>query len=423
MTGFLLKGLLRDRSRSLFPTIVVMTGVMLTVVLYSWIQGAGVDMIRAGANFATGHVRIMTRAYAEEANRMPNDLAYIGVAGLLTELRRDYPDLIWQSRTHFGGLLDVPDSSGETRSQGPVAGFAVDLFSPDSRETQTLNLEHALVRGRLPAHPGEVVLTDEFARRLGIEPGATATLIGSTMDGGMTTANFTVVGTVRFGIGAMDRGAMIADIADVQQALDMPDAAGEVLGLFPEGRYNEKRMQAVAADFNSRHPAGDDFAPVMRTLLDEGGFASSMTLFRMFTAIITFVFVLAMSLVLWNAGLLGSLRRYGEFGLRLAIGENKGHVYRSLIAESLLIGVGGAAAGTVLGLLISFYLQKHGFNATGMMQNASMMMPDVFRAQVTPGSFVIGFIPGIAATLLGAAISGLGIYRRDTAKLAKELES
>ena len=39
--------------------------------------------------------------------------------------------------------------------------------------------------------------------------------------------------------------------------------------------------------------------------------------------IMVFVFSVAMSLVLWNAGLLGGLRRYGEFGMRLAIGEEK----------------------------------------------------------------------------------------------------
>ena len=62
------------------------------------------------------------------------------------------------------------------------------------------------------------------------------------------------------------------------------------------------------------------------------------------------VFLLAMSIVLWNAGLLGGLRRYGEFGMRLAIGEEKGHVYRTLIYESILIGIIGTIAGTIAGI-------------------------------------------------------------------------
>ena len=53
---------------------------------------------------------------------------------------------------------------------------------------------------------------------------------------------------------------------------------------------------------------------------------------------------------MWNAGLIGTLRRYGEFGVRLAMGESKGGVYRSLLAEAVIIGILGSIAGTILGL-------------------------------------------------------------------------
>ena len=141
MIKFLFKGLLRDRSRSLFP-------ILLTVVFYGWIQGALTNMIDASARFGTGHVKVMSRAYADEVDQIPNDLALIGVEKLTQDLRQQYPGLIWVSRIKFGGLLDIPDELGETRDQGPVAGMAVDLFSAVTREWEILNLEDALVRGR-----------------------------------------------------------------------------------------------------------------------------------------------------------------------------------------------------------------------------------------------------------------------------------
>ena len=39
MIKFFIKGLLRDRSRSLFPLLTVVIGVFLTVVFYCWVQG------------------------------------------------------------------------------------------------------------------------------------------------------------------------------------------------------------------------------------------------------------------------------------------------------------------------------------------------------------------------------------------------
>ena len=182
----------------------------------------------------------MSRAYAREADQAPNDLALNGVGSLMAELARDHPGLVWTPRIRFGGLIDIPDEKGETRVQGPAAGLAVDLRSPGSPERELLNLEKAVVRGRLPERPGEILLSDGFAARLGIGPGATATLIGATMYGSLVVRNFVVSGTIHFGVTAMDRGAIVADLTDVQAALDMEDAAGEILGFFRDSLYRKE---------------------------------------------------------------------------------------------------------------------------------------------------------------------------------------
>lgn len=423
MIAFLFKGLIRDRSRSLMPLLTVIAGVMLTVLMYSWVKGNENEIIRASANFSTGHVKAMSRAYAENADQIPNDLAYIGVKELVSELKLRYPRMRWTPRIRFGGLLDIPDEYGETRSQGPVAGLAVDLLSLQSPEREILNLDEALTHGRLPERPGEVLVSEEFAQRLGMDIGETATLVSSTMYGSMTTHNFTVVGMIRFGISAMDRGAMLVDITDAQYALDMNDAAGEILGFFDDYIYRDKQSQDMAKVFNVQYTNDGEFSPLMVTLREQGGLAQTLDMASSVSTVLIAVFVAVMSVVLWNAGLMGSLRRYGEIGVRLAIGEEKTHIYRTLIMEALMIGVIGSVIGTALGIAISYYLQVQGLDISAMLKNASMIISDVMRAQVTPASFIIGFIPGLLATFLGTAISGLGIYKRQTSQLAKEFEA
>jgi putative ABC transport system permease protein len=51
------------------------------------------------------------------------------------------------------------------------------------------------------------------------------------------------------------------------------------------------------------------------------------------------------------------------------------------------------------------------------------MLNNVIRTEITPVAFVIGFIPGLIANVVGAAIAGIGIYKRQTASLMKELEA
>jgi len=138
---------------------------------------------------------------------------------------------------------------------------------------------------------------------------------------------------------------------------------------------------------------------------------------------IVVIFIIAMGIVLWNAGLIGGLRRYGEFGLRLAIGESKHEIYRSLIAESFLVGTVGSIIGVIAGLLISWYFQVVGINYGDAMKDATFLMPSVMRAHISLTTYYIGFVPGIISTVVGSMLAGIGIYKRQTANLFKELES
>lgn len=423
MLKFLVKGILRDHHRSRFPILIVSAGVMLTVLIHCWISGVLGEMIDTSAAFATGHVKIMSRAYAENEGQLPNDLALSGIKSLVAELNQDYPDMTWVERIKFGGLLDVPDSNGETRSQGPVMGMAVQLFSASSGEIERLNIEKSLVKGRMPEKSREVLISDQFAEKLEVSPGDMVTLMSSTMYGGMAMQNYTIAGTISFGVVAMDRSAMIMDFADAQIVLDMVDSAGEILGYFESNVYSDEKARNVVAAFNSQYEQdNDEFAPIMFRLGEQNGLDSMLEYISSFIGMFILIFVAAMSIVLWNAALIGGLRRYGEVGLRLAIGENKGHVYSSMLLESVFIGFVGSVVGTVIGLGISYYLQTVGFDISDSLQNVTMMIPSVFRAHVTSQAYYIGFIPGLFSTVLGTALAGIGIYRRNTARLFKELE-
>ncbi|MEE9166571.1 MAG: FtsX-like permease family protein [Candidatus Neomarinimicrobiota bacterium] len=414
---------MRDRQRSLIPILIVAIGVWITVFLHAYIEGVFNDLLDSTARFSTGHVKVMSRAYAENENQKPNDLALLGVDQITADLQQQYPEMTWSKRIQFGGLLDIPDETGETRSQGPVFGMGVDLLSPGSSEIAILNIEKAIVSGRLPQNPGEILISDELARRLEVQPGETATLLTSTMYGSMTVYNFTVVGTIRFGVLAMDRGAMIADITDIEQALDMVDASGEILGYLENRIYDDEKAAVIVDRFNAYHSGvEDEFAPVMGKLKELSNLGEYLAMGENYSGILISIFVLVMSIVLWNVGLLGGLRRYGEVGLRLAVGEHKGHVYRSMIYESVFVGLVGSVFGTALGLGSAYWLQTQGLDISSMLKNVNMMFPAVIRAEITSETYYIGFFPGLFSMVLGTALSGIGIYKRQTAQLFKELE-
>lgn len=428
MMYFLIKGLLRDRSRSLFPVIIITITVTIVIFAIGFMKGSMNSVFQSTAVIISGHEKVVTRAYKEESQMLPNDLALLNVDQIIRNLDKEYPDHFWSPRITFGGLLDMPDKNGETRDQGPVYVLGIDLLKTGSRIIEIWELDKNLVNGRLPKTFNEALISQKLADKLNITVGDTATYIGTTMHNAFTTYNFTIVGTFDLQKGQADSQMMLVDISGARKALDMENAASEILGFTHSLFYDDDKAVSLRSNYNENYSDSSDiFSPVMMALRDSSQQMGDMVEFvDAFLMIIGTIFLIIVMVVLWNMGLMNGLRRYGEIGLRLAMGESKGVVYRSMIVEAVIIGLTGTMIGTGLGLSIVYYVQENGIDyseVVATMSTASMVMPNVFYAKITPDLYYIGFIPGLIATVLGTMLAGIAIYKREMAQLFKELES
>ncbi len=422
MLRFLIKGVFRDRHRYLFPLLIVSSGVLIMVFMLALINGYMDSFIRQNAGFETGHLKVVTRAYSELLSQKPFDLGMLDIQDDLQTWKKTFPQLEWVERIHFGALLDVPDADGLTREQGDIVGFGVDLFSPD-RERKLMNLDKALVSGRIPKHPTEILLSDNALKRLKLKLGDSVTLIGSDIYGSMAFQKFVISGTINFGVETLDRGAVIADLSDIRTMLDMEGGAGEILALFKSGKYDQKAVNQLRDDFNKKFsdPA-DEYSPVMLALSDQNNMGILLGTMQNLLGIFSLVFIIILGIVLWNSGLMNGIRRYGEFGVRLAVGESKRHIYWTLILESVIVGFAGSVIGIVLGLLVSWYFNIKGMDVSVFNRNSTLMSEDVIYTYINLQTALSGLIPGVLSTVLGAMLAGVAIFKRQTSQLFKELE-
>jgi|TARA_B100000700_G_scaffold101327_1_gene114196 putative ABC transport system permease protein len=427
MIKFLTKGLLRDRTRSFFPVLVITISVAIVVFASGFMAGTMNSLLLDTAVILSGHEKIVTRAYHEESMLMPNDLALLDADKLIDKLEKEHPEFFWTPRITFAGLLDVPDEKGETKSQGPVIGMGIDFFSEGSRQVEIWELERNLVSGTLPVKKNDALISSKLADKLNILVGEKVTFVGSTMDNAFTTYNYNIVGTFNLRKGQTDRQMMLVDISGAREALDMDNAASAIFGFMHNLFYDDAAVVALRTNYNKiESDSLDIFSPFMLALRDGNQMGAVVDMSNAMLAIMGSVFLVIVMVVLWNMGLMNGLRRYGEVGLRLAIGEPKGHVYRSLIIEALIIGLFGTIIGTGLGLSITYYVQENGIDYTKgieALSNSSMVMPNIFYAQVTPDLLYIGFFPGVLATVFGTMLAGLAIYKREMSQLFKELET
>ena len=484
MIRFLAKGLVRDRSRSLFPLLAIIITVTLVIFGIGFMEGAMNNFLQSTAVISSGHVKVVTKAYKKESNQLPNDLALFDTKNIIQTLSDMYPDYFWTPRITFGGLLDVPDKNGETKEQAPVFALGIDFFSEKSRQVEIWELEKCLISGRLPKDRDDALVSTKLAKQLGIGSGSSITLIGSTMDNAFTTYNFNVVGTFNLYKGQTDRQMMLVDISGARQALDMEGAASEILGYHNSLYYHDEEAVTIRKHFNItysdsiaqilRNEESKDilsymngwneintieksklpqqrsnalfdnqmydnseewgelsvedpsiYTPTMVALRDDSQLATMVDFSTVALGVMAGIFLVIVMIVLWNMGLMNGLRRYGEIGLRLAIGESKGQVYRSMINEAVLIGFVGTLIGTIFGISLTYYVQEFGIDYSEAINQLSttMVMPNVFYAKVTPELYYIGFIPGVLATVLGTMLAGLAIYKREMSQLFKELET
>ena len=384
-------------------------------------------MFRDTAVISSGHVKIMTHAYQKESQLLPNDLALMNVGEITDVLGEMYSDYFWSPKISFAGLLDLPDEQGETKSQGPVMAYGIDFLSDNSRQYELWELGKRIVTGRMIQKSDDALVGHKLADKLGLSLGDRVTYIGTTMNNAFTTFNFTVVGTFNLGMGPLDKQMMLVDIEGARQALDMEDAASEILGFTHDLYYNDDNAITIRNEFNANHSDTTDiFRSSMIALRDANQMGTMIDLVDWSVFIILGIFLSIAMIVLWNMGIMSGLRRYGEIGVRLAMGETKGQVYRSLILESVIIGTIGTIVGTLIGLPLTYYVQEVGIDYSAAFENlnsTTMIMSTVFYTKVTPDLYYIGIIPGVLATVFGTMLAGRAIYKREMAQLFKELET
>ena len=427
MINFLFKGLIRDRSRSFFPLLIITIIVAIIIFFSGFLNGIYNSLFFNTAMVNSGHVKVVTHAYHLEHQLLPNDLALLESKNIIDDLEKNYDDYIWTPRITFAGLLDVPDENGETLNQSPVFALGVDFLSNNSSQIDVWDINTKIVQGKLFSDKNQALLSSKLAERLNVTTNDIVTFIGSTMDGAFSTYNFMVSGIFDLNIGPIDKDMMIVDIKGAEFALDMENAASEILGYKKDLFFNDKQTVFLRDQYNMRFSDTDDiYRPFMLALRDSNQMSTIVDFSNVIMFIIMALFLVVVTLVLWNMGIMNGLRRYGEIGMRLAIGETKGHVYKSMILESLMIGFLGSFFGTIIGLAITSYLENVGLDyskAIDSLNSANFAMPNVFYPQVTSELFYIGFFPGILATVFGTMLAGHAIYKREMAQLFKELEA
>src|SRR5690606_32709022 len=369
-----------------------------------WIQ----EMVRGSTAFETGQVQVQTAAYVANTRvyeSFPLD------HDLLARVRAVEGVDAVSPRVRAFGLV-----GNEQRSQvARVVGV------DPAAEAAATPIERAVVAGRWlspePAPEGvprEVVLGQGLAQQLRVEPGAELVVFLEAADGSLGNELLEVVGVVRTGNTQVDRLTAYLHMSDAQFIAALDGEAHELMVRAEDMQAARELAAAVAAAVGAfaGDPEGAGLEPstlVARSWQEVTPALHQMILvFRNSYSILYLLIDLVAAIGIVNTARMSALERRREFGVMLAIGMRPRRMFRTIVVETMVLGLVGALIGVAIGLPLSLYHAAAGFDMSMFTDEGSFSFMGVAFSERIP--FVVtaaNVLVPVVVMLLVAAASGL----------------
>jgi ABC-type lipoprotein release transport system permease subunit len=322
-----IRNLVRNRWRSGLTLAAVAVAVGLMIWMLSMYEGWLQEMVRGATGAETAQIQIHTADYVES----PRVYRSFGLDPSLFDRISEVPEVLAAApRIELAGLV------GNERHSQIARLVGVDPI----READTTPVTEGIVQGRWlspepPEYPAprEAVLGAGVARQLQVGPGDEL---------------LQVVGIVETANTDIDRGVAYLNLADAQRLSALEGQIHEIAIRTQDlSRARETALLVEAAIATSGGSSEQLMVRPWQEILP--GIDQMIVVFRRsYWVLYLLVYVLAAVGIL-NTQRMSALERRREFGVMMAIGMRPRRMLRTLLVETMILGLVGAGIGCLLG--------------------------------------------------------------------------
>lgn len=400
-----LRAIARNPRRAVLTLGALAAGLAAYLFLSALATGFFLQMRDNATDLVTGHVQIEMQGFRDEYDAK------------LTLTRTD--ELLARARAQSRVAAATPRLQALTMAASPTQTEPVMLYGVDPQSERSVTRLHEKISEGKYLSPDalgpsftrrEIVVGRKLAERLGVRLGEKIVLMAPAADGTLGSAALRIVGIFETDNELLDRGVALTSLAAARELLSVPRAAATASNLIPIGEVatlalrltDIEAAEAVAATLGAQLAPGQQ-AVSWKTLLPE--VVQMLELIRVNLRVILIVVFAVVALGVTNTLLMAVLERTREFGLQLALGTRPGLIVRSVLYESLVLGVLGLAAGLALGALIVGYYHTFGFDLAAYAA-ASRTIPGMTSVVYPTLMLANVWLPALAllATGLAAAL-------------------
>lgn len=362
LTGIAIRNIKRNRKRSLLSITATALATLVIVFMFSIVGGLKLDMKNIAYDYNTGQVIIRNRNFDEKVFSL--DDAVDDYAKVLDLLKTENSDLKKSPRIKFPSTV----IKGEKNFQ--AMGVGVNFES----EYEFLDLREKITEGVMPADPREVIMGSGLAHELGLSIGDKFTPITLTRKGASAGITYRISALARFSDSKFTNKTFIVSLDKLPVMLRMEGAVSEILikGL------DDKNIELTAEKINKLLTENGFENLEALSWKDVGPGYGLLILMENLYNIIAFVFFALASTVIANTMLMVVFERKKEIGTITSLGMSEKEVVRLFFLEALYLGLIGAAAGVLIGIILVLPLSVSGIdfsqNAGGVEMGSSFFI-------------------------------------------------
>ncbi len=269
-----------------------------------------------------------------------------------------------------------------------------------SRELTVVPLEDKIIEGRWLSEraSGEVVLGSKLAEELAAELGQQVVVITQASDGSLGNELYEVVGVIRTGRSAVDRGGGYLHLSDLQSLLALEGQVHEILVVGQDPDHADEllpRVEAVA-----------DQGLMVRTWSEaDPTTAQSMGIQNFAVVLYVGIIFSVASLGVLNTMLMAVFERTRELGLLKALGLTPARITGLILWEAVFLSALGSALGGLLGGALDYLIVTRGIDLSVGGEGFSQMgvtFDPVIKGVVRPEGVLITLLMVFAISILAA---------------------
>ncbi|MFB0934203.1 MAG: ABC transporter permease [Propionivibrio sp.] len=346
------RNLTRYRRRTLLTALLIMLGVMALLLFVAAAGSFKQTMIGSITDSMLGHLQIHRRGYTASIDNLPLNLnLQPNAVGKIESALKAEPEIAAYSlRVKLGAMFSNFTENTSVRLNG-IDPAAEDATVPALRQ----RINDGDRTGPLVA-PGKVLIPTLIARGMKVKVGDAVVLVMTNASGSVNGKNFVVSGILDgvTGPGGRDGYIHIDDARDLLR-MDKPEVMEVAVRL-----KSLKSLAAVQQRLNAKldEIQNKEGKPATELHLwsDLSPFANIVRMIDMMTLFIRIMLVAIVLVSVMNVMLMAVYERIREIGTLAAIGTQPGKLMAIFLAEGLLLGLAGAAAGIALSYALVGYL-------------------------------------------------------------------